>query len=216
MNNGLFRALALASSLLVLVSASGHATAQESAASLLEPSGGLLWSRSDTSGGLSHDMAAEETFVSSERELYVLSDKIGLSPENQLSAFFASFQVSYRESLLRDAIEDAEFRIDALPSAASISLQNYFDVTFPWGTERFSAEYPLAGGGQAPTTIVLRYNLFKLRYSLSGLDRLAATTSIEALDRQRVTLRLYSNKGTFSFDMPIAWFIELYGRLKTR
>lgn len=214
MNNGLFRVLALASSLFVL--ASGRVTAQDAAASLLEPAGGLLWSRSDVSGGLSHDMAAEETFVSTERELYVLSDKIGLAPESQLSAFFASFQVSYRESVLRDAIEDAEFRIEALPSAASLSLQNYFDVTFPWGTERFTAEYPLATGGQAPATIVLRYNLFKLRYSLSGLDRLAATTAIEALDRQRVTLRLYSNKGTFSFDMPIAWFIELYGRLKAR
>jgi len=213
MNNGLFRVLVLASSLLVF--ASGRSAAQDAAASLLEPSGGLLWSRSDTSGGLSHDMAAEETFVSSDRELYVLSDKIGLSPENQLSAFFSSFQVSYRESLLRDAIEEAEFRIDALPAAASISLQNYFDMTFPWGTERFSAEYPLAGG-QAPTTIVLRYNLFKMRYALSGLDQLAATTPIEALDRQRVTLKLYSNKGTFSFDMPIVWFIELYGRLKAR
>jgi hypothetical protein len=214
MNDGLLRALALA--LALLVSASGHAAAQDAAASLLEPSGGLLWSRSDSSGGLSHEMAEEETFVSQDRKLYILSDRIGLSPDNQLSAFFSSFQVSYRESLLRDTIEDAEFRIDALPAAASISLQNYFDVTFPWGTERFSAEYPLAGGGQSPTTIVLRYNLFKLRYSLSGLDRLAATTAIEALDRQRVAVRLYSNKGTFSFDMPIAWFIELYGRLKTR
>jgi len=214
MNDGLLRALALA--LALLVSASGHAAAQDAAASLLEPSGGLLWSRSDSSGGLSHEMAEEETFVSQDRKLYILSDRIGLSPDNQLSVFFSSFQVSYRESLLRDTIEDAEFRIDALPAAASISLQNYFDVTFPWGTERFSAEYPLAGGGQSPTTIVLRYNLFKLRYSLSGLDRLAATTSIEALDRQRVAVKLYSNKGTFSFDMPIAWFIELYGRLKTR
>ena len=214
MNDGLLRALALA--LALLVSASGHAAAQDAAASLLEPSGGLLWSRSDSSGGLSHEMAEEETFVSQDRKLYILSDRIGLSPDNQLSVFFSSFQVSYRESLLRDTIEDAEFRIDALPAAASISLQNYFDVTFPWGTERFSAEYPLAGGGQSPTTIVLRYNLFKLRYSLSGLDRLAATTAIEALDRQRVAVKLYSNKGTFSFDMPIAWFIELYGRLKTR
>lgn len=214
MKNGLSRVWAVVS--LFVATCCGLAAAQDAASSLLQPAGGVLWSRSDLSGGLSHEMSAEKTSVSSERELFVLADRIGLASENQLSAFISSIQVSYRESVLRDTTEEAEFRIDVLPSAEQIGLQNYFDVTFPWGTERFGAEYPLAGGGQAPATIVLRYNLFKLRYALSGLDRLAATTAIETLDRQRVSLKLYSNKGTFSFDMPIVWFVELHERLKAR
>ena len=214
MKNRPFAVPALALIMALLVPSA--AFAQAAASAILQPAGGQLWSRTDSSGGLSHEMKAEETAVSPDRSLFVLSDAIGLAPENALAAYFSTFVVTYRESLLRDSLEDAEFRIEATPATAAIVLQNYFDVTFPWGTERFGAEYPLAGGGQSPATIVLRYNLFKLRYSLSGLDRLAATTPIDALDRQRVIVKLYSDRGTFSIDMPIAFFIELYARLKAR
>jgi hypothetical protein len=161
-------------------------------------------------------MAAEETIASPDRSDYSIYDRITLDPSQPLAAFFAGFTVTYRESVLRGTLEEAEFRIDAPASGGAIGLSPYFDLVFPWGTERFSAEYPSMGSRSPSSAVILRYNLFKLRYALSGLDARAASTAIETMDKDTVTVKLYSNRGSFSFGLPLAWFVELYARLKMR
>jgi hypothetical protein len=191
-------------------------SAQEGPSPLLEPTGGLLWQRTEAGNGFSHVMAAEETIISAERSAYSISDKVGIDPTQPLAAYFSAFVVAYKESLLRGRAEEAEFRIDAPASGMAIGLLPYFDLVFPWGSERFNAEYPSMGSTLPSSSIVLRYNLFRLRYALAGLDILAAATALATMDRQTVTVRLYSNRGSFSFDMPLAYFVELYTRLKSR
>ena len=194
----------------------GLASAAPAASSLLEPAGGVLWSRTDSSGGFSQSMTETETIVSSDRSAWSLSDEIALDKSIPLAAFFTGFALRYEESTLRGELESAEFRMETTAAGNPVGLRNYFDIVFPWGTGRFTAEYPQAGAGQAASAIVLRYDLFKLKYALSGLDDLAANTAIDVLDRMRFTIKLYSDRGNFSFDVPAPFFIELRARLKAR
>ncbi len=189
--------------------------AQTSPEAFLPRAGGLLWSRSETSGGLSQVMKAEESILSPDRSSWSLVDDISLDKASSLGAWFSGFSIAYREDILRGQIEESGFFIEARALQVGFALEPRFDLVLPWGKESFEAEYTRASGGPKDS-LVLRYKLFKLRYALAGIEKLAATQGIEALDKQRVTLKLYSDRGTLSLDMPLAWYLELYRKLKTR
>lgn len=201
---------------LVLFLASGMpGFAQTSPEAFLPRTGGLLWSRSETAGGLSQVMKAEESILSPDRSTWTLVDDITVDKASSLGAWFSGFSVSYREDVLRGQIEESGFSIEAKALQAGFVLEPRFDLVLPWGRESIEAEYTRASGGPKDS-LVLRYKLFKLRYALAGIEKLAATQGIEALDKQRVSLKLYSDRGTLSIDMPLAWYLELYRKLKTR
>lgn len=191
------------------------AWAQAGPGAFLPRTGGLLWSRSETSGGLSQIMREEESILSPDRSTWSLVDEISVDKAAGLGAWFSGFSIAYREDILREAVEENAFSIETRPLQPGLVLEPRFDLVFPWGSESFEAEYPRASGGPRDS-LSLRYKLFKLRYALSGLDKLAESQSMEALDKLRVTLRLYSDRGSLSIEMPLAWYLELYKQLKVR
>lgn len=190
-------------------------SAQAGPGAFLPRTGGLLWSRSESAGGFSQVMKEEESILSQDRSSWSLVDEISLDKASSLGAWFSGFSIAYREDILRGQVEENVFTIGTDPLVAGLVLEPRFDLVFPWGKESFEAEYPRASGGPQDS-LALRYKLFKLRYALSGLEKLAESQGIEALDKQRVSLKLYSDRGTLSIDMPLAWYLELYKRLKTR